>query len=76
MTSGGKGFWTTIGALPQEEVDQLVKTTIDHGINFIDTADVYSEGLSEMMTGKVRYLGISNHPAWMVKRQMDGRLPA
>lgn len=59
MTFGGKGFWTNIGSLAQEPVDQLVKMALDAGINFIDTANVYSEGLSEEMTGKaIRNLGL------------------
>lgn len=60
MTFGGKGMWTAIGTLPQAEVDVLVKKSVDAGINFIDTANVYSEGLSEQMTGAaVRNLGLS-----------------
>ena len=59
MTFGGRGMWTNIGALPQEDVNGLVKTSIDAGINFIDTANVYSEGLSEKMTGQaIRDLGL------------------
>ncbi len=59
MTFGGKGYWTAIGQLPQEPVDELVKRSVDAGINFIDTANVYSEGLSEEMTGKaIRNLGL------------------
>jgi len=59
MTFGGSGMWTNIGALPQDEVNGLVKTSIDAGINFIDTANVYSEGLSEKMTGQaIRDLGL------------------
>lgn len=52
MTFGGKGYWKSIGELPQDEVNRLTKTAIDNGINFIDTANAYSEGLSEMMLGK------------------------
>ena len=59
MTFGGRGMWTNIGALPQDEVNGLVKTAVDAGINFIDTANVYSEGLSEKMTGQaLRDLGL------------------
>jgi aryl-alcohol dehydrogenase-like predicted oxidoreductase len=59
MTFGGKGYWTAIGQLPQEPVDELVKRSVDAGINFIDTANVYSEGLSEEMTGTaIRNLGL------------------
>ncbi len=51
MTFGGKGFWEVLGQVPQDEVNQIVKTSIDSGINFIDTANGYSEGLSETMLG-------------------------
>ena len=59
MTFGGRGMWTAIGTLPQDEVNELVKQSADAGINFIDTANVYSEGLSEKMTGQaIRDLGL------------------
>ncbi len=59
MTFGGRGMWTAIGTLPQDQVNDLVKQSIDSGINFIDTANVYSEGLSEQMTGKaIKDLGL------------------
>ncbi|MDP4201845.1 MAG: aldo/keto reductase [Bacteroidota bacterium] len=59
MTFGGKGYWTAIGTLPQQEVNALVKQAVDAGINFIDTANVYSLGLSEEMTGQaIRELGL------------------
>ncbi len=59
MTFGGRGMWTAIGTLPQDQVNALVKQSVDAGINFIDTANVYSEGLSEQMTGRaIRDLGL------------------
>ncbi|MCG6188382.1 aldo/keto reductase [Maribellus maritimus] len=59
MTFGGRGMWTAIGTLPQEQVNALMKQAVDGGINFIDTANVYSEGLSEQMTGQaIRVLGL------------------
>jgi aryl-alcohol dehydrogenase-like predicted oxidoreductase len=59
MTFGGQGMWTAIGSLPQKEVNDLVKRSVDSGINFIDTANVYSLGLSEQMTGQaIRDLGL------------------
>ena len=52
MTFGGKGgIWSSIGNLDQKPVDALIKQAFDAGINFIDTANVYSEGLSEELTG-------------------------
>jgi aryl-alcohol dehydrogenase-like predicted oxidoreductase len=59
MTFGGRGMWTAIGTLPQDQVNNLVRQSIDAGINFIDTANIYSEGLSEQMTGQaIRDLGL------------------
>lgn len=52
MTFGGKGFWSVIGQLPQNAADNLVSRVLDAGINFIDTANVYSEGESETILGK------------------------
>ena len=52
MTFGGRGYWKAIGELEQKDANTLVKTALDRGINFFDTADVYSEGLAEEMLGK------------------------
>jgi len=75
MTFGGKGIWTNIGALEQDIVNQLIKRSVDAGINFIDTANVYSEGLSETMTGKaIRDLGLKREDlviATKVRGRMD-----
>jgi aryl-alcohol dehydrogenase-like predicted oxidoreductase len=61
MTFGGQGgIWANIGGLEQGDADGLVRSAIDAGINFIDTANVYSEGLSEQITGQaLRNLGIA-----------------
>ena len=61
MTFGGgdAGIWGHIGRLGQDEADALVKASIDAGIDFIDTANVYSEGRSEQILGQsLRNLGI------------------
>jgi len=52
MTFGGRGFWTNIGTLDQSVADDVVARAFGAGVNFIDTADVYSEGLSEEITGR------------------------
>jgi aryl-alcohol dehydrogenase-like predicted oxidoreductase len=49
---GGAGMWQQIGDVQQADADRLVGRAIDAGINFIDTADVYSQGLSEQITGQ------------------------
>jgi aryl-alcohol dehydrogenase-like predicted oxidoreductase len=51
MTFGGRGFWEVVGKLGEQEVDGLVGAALDAGVNFIDTADVYSEGESERLLG-------------------------
>ncbi|MDR3496670.1 MAG: aldo/keto reductase, partial [Ancalomicrobiaceae bacterium] len=62
MTFGGNedaGFWKTIGELQQKEVDSIVETALAAGVNFIDTADVYSFGGSETVTGQaLKNLGV------------------
>ena len=53
MTFGGStGIWGQIGDLQQADAERLVGQAIDAGINFIDTADVYSGGVSEQITGR------------------------
>ncbi|MGE3956368.1 MAG: aldo/keto reductase [Vicinamibacterales bacterium] len=53
MTFGGRGgMWEVIAGLDQPGVDAIVHRSIDAGINFIDTANVYSLGESETMLGK------------------------
>lgn len=55
MTFGGGGeIWGKIGALGQADADaeRLVGRALDGGINFIDTADIYSDGVSEQITGQ------------------------
>ena len=49
---GGDGLWGHIGDLQQGDAERLIGQAIDAGINFIDTADVYSAGLSEQITGQ------------------------
>jgi aryl-alcohol dehydrogenase-like predicted oxidoreductase len=52
MTFGGTGFWKDIGQVGTSDAATLVGSALDQGVNFIDTADVYSEGESEELLGK------------------------
>lgn len=52
MTYGGKGRWQPIGTLGLPDVEAQIKTAFSAGVNFIDTADVYSEGQSEELVGQ------------------------
>ncbi|NBC65301.1 MAG: aldo/keto reductase [Bacteroidetes bacterium] len=51
MTFGGEGMWEAIGQQEQEEADALIKKSVNSGINFIDTANIYSFGQSETILG-------------------------
>jgi aryl-alcohol dehydrogenase-like predicted oxidoreductase len=61
MTFGtGDGMWATVGSVSQDGVTELIKTALDRGINFIDTADFYSNGRSEELTGhSLKKLGLA-----------------
>ncbi|MDJ1016754.1 MAG: aldo/keto reductase [Paracoccaceae bacterium] len=61
MTFGGSDdMWGQIGQLQQDGADALVKTALDAGINFIDTANVYASGRSEEILGQsLRNLGVT-----------------
>jgi aryl-alcohol dehydrogenase-like predicted oxidoreductase len=48
MQFGGK---MNMGNLGQEDTTRMVKAALDNGINFIDTADVYSLGEAETLLG-------------------------
>jgi aryl-alcohol dehydrogenase-like predicted oxidoreductase len=60
MTFGvSEGYWKVMSGVPQEGATALVKQAFDAGVNFIDTANVYSLGQSETMTGNaIRTLGL------------------
>jgi aryl-alcohol dehydrogenase-like predicted oxidoreductase len=59
MTFGGAGVWKVIGGLDQQAANDLVKVSFDAGINFIDTANVYSLGQSETLLGQaLKTLGL------------------
>jgi aryl-alcohol dehydrogenase-like predicted oxidoreductase len=49
---GGTEFFRAWGATDVEEAKRLIGLCLDAGVNFFDTADVYSKGLSEEILGK------------------------
>jgi aryl-alcohol dehydrogenase-like predicted oxidoreductase len=61
MTFGDtEGMWSQIAGLGQAKADELVKAAIEGGVNFFDTANVYSGGRSEEILGQsLRNLGIA-----------------
>jgi aryl-alcohol dehydrogenase-like predicted oxidoreductase len=62
MTFGGTGYWEAIGKVQQKGVNDLMKVVVDSGINFIDTANVYSFGDSEKLLGQsIKDLGFNRY---------------
>jgi aryl-alcohol dehydrogenase-like predicted oxidoreductase len=54
MTFGqaGDGMWGQIASLDQDGVDSIVDRALKAGVNFIDTANIYSFGTSEELLGQ------------------------
>jgi aryl-alcohol dehydrogenase-like predicted oxidoreductase len=75
MTFGGEGgIWGNIGKVQQAGVNELIKTAVDSGINFIDTANVYSYGLSEKLLGQsLKETGISRNEL-VIATKVRGRM--
>jgi aryl-alcohol dehydrogenase-like predicted oxidoreductase len=71
MTFGSAGRFATIAGLGQDDADALMKAAIDAGVNFIDTANVYSEGQSETITGQaIRNLGLKREDVVLATKAM------
>lgn len=49
---GGNDFFKAWGSTQVEEATRLIDICLEAGLNFFDTADVYSQGLSEEILGK------------------------
>lgn len=47
IAENGKHSWT----LGQEQADEIIKSALDNGVNFFDTAAVYQNGSGEMVLG-------------------------
>ena len=52
MTFGGRGNFAKVGGTDVETATRQIDMCLDAGVNLIDTADVYSGGLSEEIVGK------------------------
>jgi len=74
MTFGGKGYWEAIGTLQQQEASALIKLAVNSGINFFDTANVYSYGESEKLLGTaIKSLGL-NRQDLVIATKVRGRM--
>jgi aryl-alcohol dehydrogenase-like predicted oxidoreductase len=53
MTFGGAGNFASVGHTDFDEASRILDRCIDAGVNFIDTADIYSDGVSEEIVGRL-----------------------
>jgi aryl-alcohol dehydrogenase-like predicted oxidoreductase len=73
MTWGGKGFWEVVGKLDVSGAAAQLRLALDAGVNFIDTANIYHEGLSEEILGQaLRQLGVPRHDV-VIATKVRGR---
>src|ERR1700722_4610927 len=71
---GGGSFWRAIGTLDQTAATKLVARALEAGVNFIDTANVYSEGQSEVQVGQaLRDLGVKREDV-IIATKVRGRM--
>jgi aryl-alcohol dehydrogenase-like predicted oxidoreductase len=72
--NGGAGFWRAVGTVDQAGSTALVGRAIEAGVNFIDTANVYSEGQSEIQLGQaLRDLGVKREDV-IIATKVRGRM--
>jgi len=75
----GLGAWaigSEWGEVKEEDALSAIHTSIENGINFIDTADVYGDGRSERLVSKA----LKDHPeriyvATKAGRRLDRQVP-
>ena len=70
MTFGDQGWWKVLGGLGQEVATGLVKQAFDAGVNFIDTANVYSFGESEKLFTRITEREDLHYEAQVYARSM------
>ena len=58
--AAGEGMWKAISGVDQSLADEILKRSFDAGVNFVDTADVYTNGGSEKSLAQaIKNLGIA-----------------
>ncbi len=77
MTFGtNPGRFGAIAGLDQDATNALVRQSLDAGINFIDTANVYTTGQSEELTGAaVKALGLKRSDVVIATKAMGSMGP-
>ena len=71
MTYGSKAWRQWI--LEEEESQPYLKKSLDAGINFFDTANVYSDGVSEEILGRFVKANASGGTSWSSRPRSTAR---
>jgi aryl-alcohol dehydrogenase-like predicted oxidoreductase len=71
MMTYGSPAWRE-WALDQEAAEPIVRRAVEQGINFFDTADVYSQGVSEKVTGKLLKAMFGRRDYYVVATKVHG----
>lgn len=65
-------------SIHEEEAIKMIRTAIDHGVNYVDTAYPYHNGMSEILVGKALKYGYrekamvaTKSPVWLIKSEDD-----
>ncbi|RME28499.1 MAG: aldo/keto reductase [Candidatus Zixiibacteriota bacterium] len=74
------GAWLTYGkAVDERTTSDILHTAVEHGINFIDVADIYARGAAEEVVGKAirdinrQHLVISSKVFWPMSDDVNDR---
>jgi len=71
MTFGGRGMWSNVGTVERQNAAQMVSTCLAAGINFFDSADIYSDGFAEEI---LRYALGTHRQDVIIATKVRGRM--
>src|SRR3546814_17572074 len=67
-------MWGNIAGLDQNGVDRIIERSLAAGINFIDTANVYSSGQSEQLLGQdLKNLGVKRKDVGIATKVQESK---
>jgi len=67
---GARGIYEKTGYISQKEADNIVSMCLETGLNFFNTAEIYSDGVSEEFLGKA--IGSKRQKAIIITKKNPG----